>query len=87
MELFSSQIDTAVKYICVEPLQEQVTLDLTDVDWMIIGAQTNPLILPESQWVEDLLKEAARSGTRVFLKKSLSWGEDIRHWPHMYKMR
>ena len=77
-----SQIDTAVKYICVEPLQERVVLDLTGIDWMVIGAQTNPLILPEPQWVEELLEEAERHDTQVFLKKSLSWNEKVHQWPH-----
>ena len=33
-----SHIDAAVKYICVEPLQERITVDLTGIDWMIIRA-------------------------------------------------
>ena len=74
-------IDAAVKYVCVEPLQERVVLDLSGVDWMIIGAQTDPLILPEKSWVEELLEEAWDNGTQVFLKKSLGWHEEIHEWP------
>jgi len=80
-----SHTDAAVKYICVEPLQERIVLDLEGVDWMIIGARTDPLILPENEWVEELLEEASRCGTRVFLKKSLRWREEIHQWPCVQK--
>ena len=76
-----SSIDAAVKYVCVEPLQEKIVLDLTGVDWVIIGAQTNPLVLPEKEWIEELLKEALRHDTQVFLKKSLAWHKKIHEWP------
>ena len=76
-----TNIDAAVKYICVEPLQERITIDLESIDWMIIGAQTDPLVLPEKQWVEELLEEASRHNTQVFLKKSLQWHKDIQEWP------
>jgi len=76
-----SHVDAAVKYICVEPLQERITVDLTGVDWMIIGALTNPLILPEPAWVEELLEEASRRNTSVFLKKSLGWHKEVHQWP------
>ena len=76
-----SHIDAGVKYICVEPLQEEITLDLSDIDWLIIGAQTNPLVLPETSWVENLLIEASNHDTPVFLKKSLNWHKEIHQWP------
>ena len=78
-----SSIKATVKYLCIEPLQEKIVIDLEGIDWVIIGAQTNPLILPESLWVEGLLKSASTYGTPVFLKKSLSWKKEIREWPNM----
>jgi protein gp37 len=75
------RIDAAVKYLCVEPLQERINLDLTGVDWVIIGAQTNPLILPETAWVQELLEEARACNTHVFLKKSLRWSDKVHQWP------
>ncbi|MGC1120252.1 MAG: DUF5131 family protein [Candidatus Methanofastidiosia archaeon] len=42
-----SAIDAAVKYVCVEPFQEGIVMSHSSVDWMIIGAQTNPLVLPQ----------------------------------------
>ena len=76
-----SQIDAAVKYVCIEPLQERIAIDLEGIDWVIIGAQTNPLVLPESSWVSELLKEASIHNTSVFLKKSLQWHTTIHQWP------
>ena len=76
-----SRIDAGVKYICAEPLQEEITVDLSDIDWLIIGAQTNPLVLPETSWVENLLEEASNHNTPVFLKRSLNWHKEVHQWP------
>ncbi len=75
-----SEIDASVKYLCVEPLQEKIVIDLSGVNWIIVGAQTNPLVLPKQEWVELLLREAQDCGTRIFLKKSLQWDETVNQW-------
>jgi protein gp37 len=76
-----SSIDAAVKYVCVEPLQERIVLDLDGIDWVIIGAQTNPLFLLEKAWVKELLETASTHNTPMFLKKSLQWHKTIHQWP------
>jgi len=76
-----SNIDASVKYICVEPLQGKIKMDFENVDWMIIGAQTNPLVQPEKQWVEELLNEAHRHNAKIFMKKSLKWPETYQEFP------
>jgi protein gp37 len=76
-----SQIDAKVTYMCVEPLQEEIIVNLSGIDWLIIGAQTNPLVLPETRWVELLLKEASIHDTPVFLKRSLRWYKNTQEWP------
>jgi protein gp37 len=78
-----SHIDAAVTYLCVEPLQERIVLNLSGIDWIIIGARTDPLIVPEPRWVEELLQEASRCETQVFLKKSLGWHKKVNNWPEV----
>ena len=78
-----SRIDAEVTYMCVEPLQEEIIVNLSGIDWLIIGAQTNPLVLPETRWVELLLKEASIHDTPVFLKRSLRWYKSTQEWPVM----
>jgi len=48
--------------------------DITDtmVNWLIIGAQTNPTVYPCIEWVQELLVAAHNAGDLpVFLKDNL----------------
>lgn len=61
-----------VRFISFEPLfEDMASVNLDGIDWIIIGAQTNPLKLPEKEWVTGLISLAREYGTQVFLKKSL----------------
>jgi protein gp37 len=60
-----------IKFISFEPLKGPIKCDLSGIDWIIIGAQTNPLKLPEEKWVEDLMDAAVIAGAEIFLKNSL----------------
>jgi protein gp37 len=67
-------IHDGIKFVSFEPLYEDITHELKSlngIDWIIIGAQTNPLKLPEKEWVTNLMVLAEESDTKVFLKKSL----------------
>jgi protein gp37 len=47
-------------------------LDLTDIDWLIVGGESGPGHRPmKEQWVRELLDAACESGTAFFLKQ---WG-------------
>jgi protein gp37 len=66
------QIKAPVKYISLEPLLTSVYLpNYKDVDWLIIGAQTNPYKPPEISWVREIVEAADRAGIPVFLKDNL----------------
>lgn len=65
------------KFISFEPLLEETyclisTLALAGIDWIIIGAQTRPEVLPKIEWVTELINIADRLGIAVFLKDNLA---------------
>ncbi|KKK71886.1 hypothetical protein LCGC14_2909470, partial [marine sediment metagenome] len=45
---------------------------LSAIDWVIIGAQTKPTVMPKLEWVKEIVDAADRAGIPVFLKDSLS---------------
>ena len=68
----------ALKFVSFEPLFEEITdlhhswLDLSGIDWVIIGAQKRPNLQPEEQWVGNLIMKAFDAGAKVFLKNNLA---------------
>lgn len=72
---------TGVFFVSFEPLLEPIDIDLTGLDWIIIGAQTNPLKLPEPEWVQSLIDQAREKNIPVFLKDNLSWSKKIQEFP------
>jgi protein gp37 len=81
----------AVRFISAEPLLGPLpSLDLTGIDWLIIGGESGPHARPmDPQWVRDLIVKARASGTAVFVKQmgglrpggALPDEFNIREWP------
>ena len=65
------ETDAEIKFISFEPLTEEINVSLRGIDWIIIGAQTNPLKLPKPEWITLLIKEATRLKIPIFLKDNL----------------
>jgi protein gp37 len=66
-------------FISIEPFLEEIKDEngwLFSYDWVILGAQTNPLKLPKKEWVERLLEKLLSDEhscrPAVFLKENLS---------------
>lgn len=57
------------------------------IDWIIIGAQTNPLRLPQRAWVQEIIDAADKAGVPVFLKDNLHWPEQRREWPEALRVK
>ena len=58
--------------ISFEPLYEDLgNVDLSSIDWIIIGSQTHPLIVPKVEWVDNLVYSATRKSIPIFLKNNL----------------
>ncbi|HLE74941.1 MAG TPA: DUF5131 family protein [Candidatus Bathyarchaeia archaeon] len=66
------EINVAVKFVCFEPLYEDLCpVDLSGIDWIIIGGQTRPKKLPNPRWVSKLVVKARDFGVPVFAKDNL----------------
>lgn len=74
-----NEVEAKTVYLSLEPLLEWsiasgiLYRDLTaqQLDWLIIGAQTKPLVLPKREWVEEIVAAADKAGVKVFLKNNL----------------
>jgi protein gp37 len=85
----------AVRFISAEPLLGALYgLDLTGIDWLIIGGESGHGARPmDLGWVRDLIAVARQSGTSVFVKQLGSvWagggkGGDWDRWPEDLRVR
>jgi protein gp37 len=60
------------KFISFEPLLGDVgKLNLNEINWVIIGGQTNPDFKPPKEWVDNIKRQAKKKGIPVFLKSNL----------------
>ena len=70
------RIEATVKYLSYEPLLSNVVMEpqfLKDagINWLIIGAQTKPTVMPKVEWVREIVEAADAADIPVFLKDSL----------------
>ncbi len=67
--------DAKHKWISYEPLLEEINLggayDLEGIDWVVIGAQTQPRILPKREWVEAILDVCDKGKIPYWTKTNL----------------
>ena len=76
----------SVKFISFEPLLGDCSeVSLRGLDWIIIGAQTNPYRATKLGWIEGILSQAEKEEIPVFMKDNLKrawpWGYLIQEWP------
>ena len=62
-----------IRFISFEPLLEEMRdVDLSGMDWAIIGGESGPRHRPiRKKWVKSLIRQCRRDGVRVFFKQ---WG-------------
>jgi protein gp37 len=62
-----------VRFLSVEPLLEDIgPIDLSDIDWAIVGGESAHGARPmEAAWVEAIREQCEKHGTRFFFKQ---WG-------------
>jgi protein gp37 len=78
-EKYKSRIDdlrktgAKVKFLSLEPLLGPLPkLDLTDIDWVIVGGESGPGARPlEEEWVTDIRDQCQNAGIPFFFKQ---WG-------------
>lgn len=63
----------ALRFLSIEPLLEDLgDLDLTGIDWVIIGGESGPYARPmRKEWVDNIVRQCATKGIPVFFKQ---WG-------------
>lgn len=64
-------VPAAVRFVSAEPLLEDITpLDLSGIDWVIIGGESGPKARPmDLAWARSLMKTARDQGARPFVKQ------------------
>jgi protein gp37 len=75
--------DATIKFVSFEPLLAPIETDLEGMDWIIIGAQTQPYKPPKKEWVDRIIKEARSHNIPIFLKNNLKWTPRIQEYPEM----
>lgn len=71
---YLEDIEARIKYLSFEPLLKEIPIPVSGfgVNWIIIGAQTNPYNPPKIDWVREIVQAADQAGIKVFLKDNLS---------------
>ena len=76
---YLQHVEAHVKFISFEPLlattgyPERLPSEFLfeGINWLIIGAQTKPTVMPKISWVKEIVEAADKAGVKVFLKDSL----------------
>lgn len=65
-----------VLFLSIEPLVEDLgTLDLTDIDWVIVGGESGPGARPmHPDWVRSIRDQCIAAGVPFFFKQWGEWG-------------
>lgn len=73
---YTSRIDhlrrapAAVRFLSCEPLLGPLSLDLTGIQWVIVGGESGPGARPMNlDWVRDLQRQCTEAGAPFFLKQ------------------
>lgn len=78
------QTDALVKFVSFEPLFADLKgVDLSGIDWIIVGAQKRPDVQPKRAWVLDLEKVARAAGAKIFRKNNLSGFSRLQEIPEV----
>jgi protein gp37 len=78
-ELTGADVD--FRFVSFEPLLGEVDPELCGIDWVIIGAQTNPPVLPDPEWVKLIVDQADDLRIPVFMKNNLGYSHPKREFP------
>jgi protein gp37 len=68
------KVQCVIRMVSFEPLYEDLApiVDLSGIQWIVIGAQKRPSIQPKTEWVKNLEYAAESRFIPVFLKDNLS---------------
>lgn len=71
-------LSASVKFLSCEPLVEDLgKLDLTGIDWVIVGGESGPQARPmKEEWALNIMKQVEVQDARFFFKQWGTWGAD-----------
>ena len=71
-------LGATIKFLSCEPLIADLgEVDLTDIDWLIVGGESGMRARPmQAEWVRSLLRQAEEQGVAFFFKQWGTWGAD-----------
>ena len=71
-------IPATVKFLSCEPLLEDLgSMDLTNIDWVIVGGESGTNARPmKEEWVLNIEKQCRIQGSAFFFKQWGTWGAD-----------
>lgn len=71
-------LNAKVKFLSCEPLLSDLgTIDLTGIDWVIVGGESGTSARPmKEEWVLNIKNQAEQSNIPFFFKQWGTWGQD-----------
>lgn len=75
---FLRDLSATVKFLSCEPLVEDLgELNLTGIDWVIVGGESGPQARPmQESWALNIKNKVEEQGARFFFKQWGTWGAD-----------
>ena len=72
------RISAHIRFVSAEPLLEDLgEIDLTGVDWVIVGGESGPKARPmKREWVLNIKRQCDEQGVDFFFKQWGGWGPD-----------
>jgi len=72
------RISAPIRFVSAEPLLEDLgEIDLTGVDWVIVGGESGPKARPmKREWVLNIKRQCDEQGVDFFFKQWGGWGPD-----------
>ncbi|MCL1877776.1 MAG: phage Gp37/Gp68 family protein [Defluviitaleaceae bacterium] len=71
-------LQPTIRFISCEPLVDDLgVLDLTGIDWVIVGGESGTKARPmKPEWVRSILRQTEKQGAAFFFKQWGTWGAD-----------
>ena len=71
-------LDASIKFLSCEPLIEDLmVLNLSGIDWVIVGGESGPLARPmQQEWAVRIKQQVEQQGAAFFFKQWGTWGSD-----------
>lgn len=71
-------LDAPIRFLSCEPLIEDLgELDLTNINWVIVGGESGPQARPMKRaWIDSIQEQTEKQGCLFFFKQWGTWGSD-----------